>query len=144
MGAVFLTDSRLSYPAPTGQVVTVRDVCQKLWVPNGWSTLGFAGDLCLGNALAGAFFTALKDKPWTRQNLLTDDAAMSELLETTLASHPIELGDEHARCLDQKAGLLFAYLGRIAFNKADGSLDHYELGVMTVILNSDGSIEREG
>jgi hypothetical protein len=143
-GAVFIADSRLSYPGPSGQIVTVRDVCQKLWVPNGWSVLGFAGDLCLGNALAGAFFTTLKDKKWARNHLLTADDAMRELILSTLATHPDELGDGHAQCLAKPAALLFAYVGLVANNDEHGKFDHYELGTFTVSITSVGDIERSG
>lgn len=142
-GAVFLADSRLSYPAPSGQIVSVRDVCQKLFIPNAWSVLGFAGDLCLGNDLAGAFFTELKEAKWTKDHWLGDDAAIKKLVTETIAAHP-SLGSGHSTCDSRPAGILIAYVGLVRFNKEDGSLDHYQLGTMTVAVLSDGTIERQG
>lgn len=144
MGAVLLGDSRISYPGPDGNIITVRDVCQKIWVPNGWSALGFAGDVCLGNSLVGAFFLAIRDKHWTRNHLLTDDQAMRELVSATVDAHTHELGGGHSACTTARAALLFAYVALVPVNNADGSLDHYELGVSTVDVSSDGLIHRSG
>jgi hypothetical protein len=136
MGAVFVADSRLSYDSPSGDIGAVRDVCQKVWVPTGWAALGFAGNLCLGNALAGTFFIALRDKAWTRDNLLTNDDEMRGLALEVVTSHPDRFGDGHVACVEDGAALLFAYVRLVAVNRQDGSFDHFQLGTATVALNS--------
>jgi len=142
MGAVFLADSRLSYTAPNGNIVTVRDVCQKLFVPNGWCTFGFAGNLCLANAVAAAFATKLNHQKWTRAHLLTNDEAMHDIAISSIATHPDDFGEGHVKCLEEGAALLFAYTSLVAHNRADGTFDHHELGIFTTSVNSAGAIGR--
>lgn len=136
-GAVMVADSRLSYPGGR-----VRDVCQKIFPPTDWSLLGFAGDLCLGNDLARSFFERLKVTDWAPSTWLDDDEEVRAFVTSVVKQHT-KAAPGHEGCVTAGAGLILAWVSRIAFNRADGTLERYEPGTLAMAVASDGSIERQ-
>ncbi len=143
-GGVFLADARLSYAGTGGPGGTVRDICQKLWVPNGWCVLGFAGDLCLGNELAGTMYRELDGKRLTSQNVLTNGDELGDLIVRAVCSHPDTYGDEHAQCVAAGAALLIAHYTISTATSLDGRETERVVRLMTTTINSSGEIQRSG
>ena len=141
-GAVMVADSRLSYRGPSGQIHTVRDVCQKIFPPTNWSLMGIAGNLCLGNALGEAVFNRLKATSWAEDLWLDHDDDVSALLHAVRRSHA-DFGPGHQGCVEEGAAILITWIGLINFNKADGtpraSGDRYERRPSHRLAPSSGS-----
>src|SRR4051794_13636221 len=91
-----MADCRLSSTAGK-RVVALRDVCQKLIVANGWSMVGFAGDLCLGRDLLRCVVNRIRATPPTDARWLRSDEAILDFIRKSVRLHVREVAD-HRPC----------------------------------------------
>lgn len=107
--AVVLADCRLSYPSPTGESLK-RDVCQKLVSANGWSVVGFAGQLCIARHLLNGIVNRLRETDPQRPDWLQDDGLLKEFVANGRSNHAARWGPGHEACQNAKARLLIAWM----------------------------------
>lgn len=121
---VVLADCRLSYPSPTG-VLLKRDVCQKLVGANGWSVVGFAGQLCIARHLLNGIVNRLRDTDPQRPDWLQNDESLKEFVANGRSNHAARWGPGHEACQDAKARLLIAWMdySRSIFAPGPGAND---------------------
>lgn len=105
--AVMVADCRLSMVDPQGRLIVARDICQKLFVPNGWSVLAFAGDLCLGRTLIRGVFSRLQTTDPFHSDWLRDDREILSFIAEGIARHSREKAD-HSQCRRKTVQLLIA------------------------------------
>jgi hypothetical protein len=104
-----VADCRLSIVDHRGQLHAARDVCQKLIVANGWSLVGFAGDLCLGRDLLRCTVNRIRATPHTDARWLRSDDAILDFIQKSVRLHRREKAD-HRPCQRRRVDLMIGWL----------------------------------
>lgn len=107
--AVVIADCRLSGVDAQDRLIVARDICQKLFVPNGWSVLAFAGDLCLGRTLIRGVFSRLQTTDPFHSDWLRDDREILSFIAEGIARHSRVKAD-HSQCRRKTVQLLIAWV----------------------------------
>ncbi len=87
----------------------MRDICQKLVPANGWSLVGFAGDLCLGRHLLNGIVTRLQNTEPNAANWLKDNQELKEFVREGTYFHAWQKAD-HIPCQSEGVALLIAWM----------------------------------
>ncbi len=125
---LLLADTRLSGASPNGQIVVQQDVCQKLFTPNEWCMMGFAGQLCMARHLLRGFLGRLRATPMESPEWLRNDDEVLAFLRQGVESHGkmrISKSVDHRQCKQSAVELLIAWVdhGRDFMGHARSPLD---------------------
>jgi hypothetical protein len=125
---LLLADTRLSGASSNGQVVVQQDVCQKLFAPNQWCMMGFAGQLCMARHLLRGFLGRLRATPKGSPDWLRNDHDVLAFLQQGVESHgKMRIGKsaDHQQCKRAVVELVIAWVdhGRDFAGHARSPLD---------------------
>lgn len=139
---LLLADTRLSGMGNGGKIVVRQDVCQKLIVPNNWSVVGFAGQLCLARHVLRGFGNRLRATSQDSPDWLRDDIEVLRFFKSSVKSHGkmrSGKGTDHRECERSKVEILISWIdiGRDFSGKQRSSADSkYPPRLETIVLSS--------
>jgi len=110
---LLLADTRLSGTGSTGQIVVRQDVCQKLFAPNQWCLVGFAGQLCMARHLLRGLLARLRATSIESPDWLRDDNEVLKFLRRGVQVHGkmrIGPGTDHRQCQRAAVEILIAWV----------------------------------
>lgn len=110
---LLLAHTRLSAPDLHGRIAVRQDVCQKLFAPNGWCIVGFAGQLCMARHLLRGFLGRLRSTPMESPDWLRDDDEVLGFLKRGVKNHGTMRtgkGNDHRLCRRSTVELLVAWI----------------------------------